>query len=156
VYDIVISYRVTETGGRGDGETQVMKRELEQRGYSVFVGEEIPPGANWPRHIQWSIENCRAFVIMCSPTYGDVRCSPWTKRELELADTRGRPIFPVWHSGKYPPPEISLFLVGVQRLPCDRPGMRSGYKEAGVSTQEVAAELVAALERLGVTPPPLP
>jgi hypothetical protein len=151
-YDVMISNRVHETGGRGDGETQALKAELEKYGYSVFVGEEIPAGANWPRHIQWSIENCRAFVIMCSPSYGDSRLSPWTKRELELADSRNRPMIPVWHSGKYPPGEVALFLTGLQRLPADRPTMRAGYKEAGISTQEVAAELVTALTLLGVGP----
>ena len=44
-YDVMISYRVPETGGRGDGETQALKAELEKYGYLVFVGEEIPAGA---------------------------------------------------------------------------------------------------------------
>ena len=61
-------------------------------------------------------------------------------------------MIPVWHSGKYPPGEVALFLTGLQRLPVDRPGMRTGYKEAGISTQEVAAELMSALTRLGVGP----
>jgi hypothetical protein len=64
--DIMISYRVPESGAGGDGFVFKLKRELELLGFSVFVGEaDIAPGASWPSVIQAAVDGCRAFVVLC-------------------------------------------------------------------------------------------
>ena len=64
-------------------------------------------GGHWSAGIQHAAETCRAFVPLCSPTYGDPEVSPWTFRELSLVQERTRvPLIPVWHSGEYPPSKV--------------------------------------------------
>lgn len=38
-------------------------------------------------------------------------------RRLQFADNLKKPIVPLWHSGKYPPDKIAIFLGGMQRVP---------------------------------------
>jgi hypothetical protein len=149
--DVMISYRVPETGEGGDKSVFYFQSALEKRGYSVFVGEAaIQGGASWPTTIQQGVETCQAFVILCSPTYGDPVVSPWTKRELELADNLKKPLIPVFHSGTYPPPTVSIYLGGLQRIPGGN--FREGYVAAKISHDKVVEELAAALARAGVLP----
>jgi hypothetical protein len=150
-YDLIISYRVPETGDGGDRSVFALKDALEARGYSVFVGEAaIEGGASWPATIQRGVSGCKAFVVLCSPTYGDAEVSPWTERELVLADNYKKPLFPVWHSGRYPPPAVAIYLAKLQRIPGGN--LTAGYAAAGVPHERVAEELAAALRRAGVLP----
>lgn len=147
--DVMISYRVPETGDGGDRSVFALQEALQKRGYSVFVGETAIQGASsWPSSIQKGVENCKAFVMLCSETYGDADKSPWTKRELELADYLKKPLLPVWHSGPYPPRPVAIYLGGTQRIPSGI--FRNGYANADISHERVAEELAAALARLGV------
>ncbi len=149
--DVMISYRVLETGDGGDKSVFVLRDALQARGYSVFVGEgAIQGGDSWPTIIQRGVEACQAFVILCSPTYGDPDVSPWTKRELELADNLKKPLLPVWHSGAYPPKPVSIYLGGLQRFPGGN--FRDGYVKAEISHDTVVEELVARLLVLGLQP----
>jgi hypothetical protein len=151
VCDVMISYRVPETGDGGDKSVFALQAALEARGYRVFVGEAaIEGGSSWPATIQRGVEDCAAFVILCSPTYGDAAASPWTARELVLADNMKKPLIPVWHSGPYPPKAVAIYLGGTQRIPGGN--FSKGYVESKVSHAAVAEELVAALARAGVTP----
>ena len=147
--DVMISYRVPETGAGGDKSVFALQKMLEARGYSVFVGEAaIEGGSSWPSTIQKGVEDCRAFVVLCSASYGDAAASPWTKRELELADNLKKPLVPVWHSGPYPPRAVAIYLGGTQRIPTG--DFREGYAKAKISHEKVAEELAAALARAGV------
>jgi hypothetical protein len=149
--DVMISYRVPETGEGGDKSVFYLQAALEKRGYRVFVGEAaIQGGASWPTTIQQGVEDCQAFVILCSPTYGDPAVSPWTKRELELADNLKKPLIPVFHSGAYPPKAVGIYLGGLQRIPGGN--FRDGYVAAKISHDKVVEELAAALARAGVLP----
>ncbi len=144
------SYRVPETGAGGDRAVFVLQAALERRGFSVFVGEgAIEGGSSWPDTIQRGVDECKAMVVLCSPSYGDI-ASPWTKRELVLADSLRKPLIPVWHSGPYPPRAVRIYLSEKQRIPCG--DYTSGYVQADISHETVAAELAAALVRAGVTP----
>jgi hypothetical protein len=70
---IVISYRITETGAReqgGDGTVVQIKRYLEAKGYSVFFGEDsLEDGEEieWSRQLQAAVTSCKVFVVLCSP-----------------------------------------------------------------------------------------
>ena len=147
--DVMISYRVPETGDGGDKSVFALQAALQKRGYRVFVGEAaIEGGASWPTTIQKGVEDCKAFVILCSPSYGDEAVSPWTKRELVLADNLRKPLIPVWHSGPYPPRQVAIYLGEKQRIP--NGNFSNGYVKAKISTERVAEEVAAALARAGV------
>jgi hypothetical protein len=151
VCDVMISYRVPETGASGDKSVFVLRDALQARGFRVFVGESaIEGGASWPATIQRGVEDCQAFVILCSSTYGDAVVSPWTQRELVMADNLRKPLIPVWHSGPYPPKAVAIYLGGTQRIPVGN--LAKGYVESKVAHATVADEVAAALARAGVTP----
>jgi len=147
--DVFISYREPETGRGGDGSAFALQSALEQLGFSVFVGgNSIDGGSSWPAAIHAGVERCKAFVVLCSTTYGDEVLSPWTMRELAMADNLRLPLVPVWHSGTYPPPSCALYLGNKQRIPTGH--LSEGYAAANVPTEMVVEELAAALLRAGV------
>jgi hypothetical protein len=146
VCEVMISYRVPETGESGDKSVFVLQAALEKRGYRVFVGEAAIQGAEeWPETIAAGVRDCAALVVLCSPTYGD---TVWTKRELVMADNKRKPLIPVWHSGPYPPKAVEIFLGGMQRIPGGN--FTQGYVAAKVAHETVAEEVAAALVRAGV------
>ncbi len=146
--EVMISYRVSETGEGGDNSVFALKKALEARGHSVFVGEAaIQGGEEWPETIAAGVRDCAAFVVLCSPTYGD---TVWTKRELVMADNLRKPLIPVWHSGAYPPKAAEIYLGGKQRIPGGNFG--EGYVKARIAHERVAEEVAAALARAGVAP----
>jgi hypothetical protein len=151
--DVMLSYRVPETGDGGDRSVFALQMALQARGFSVFVGESaIEGGSNWPATIQKGVEDCKAFVVLCSPTYGDEAASPWTQMELVLAHNMKKPLLPVWHSGPYPPPAVKIYFSGKQRIPTGNLPEPDGYAKAGISHESVAEALAAALVRAGVAP----
>ena len=150
--DVMISYRVPETGDGegGDGAVFALEKALRARGYSVFVGEDaIEGGDDWPDTIQRGVRECKAFVVLCSPTYGDTL---WTKREIVMADNLKKPLLAVWHSGPYPPPGVQIYFSGKQRIPLGN--IMDGYVKHKISHESVAQELAAALVKCGVFPDP--
>jgi hypothetical protein len=150
----MVSYRKPETGSSkgGDRAVRALRTALRRRGYTVFVAEEtIKGGDSWPATIQKAVQNCKAFVILCSPTYGHAELSPWTERELVLADNLKKPLLPVWHSGPYPPPAVAIHLSGKQRIPAVD-DFYEGYVAAGISHEHAADELVTALMEKGIRP----
>jgi hypothetical protein len=151
--DVMISYRVPESGAGPGGDSSVfaLQAALQARGYSVFVGEgAIEGGDFWPVTIQNGVRHCKAFVVLCSPTYGDRAVSPWTFDELTMAKNNRKPLLPVWHSGYYPPPSVEIMLGGLQRIPGGDRDMRA------VPMERVVTELARALQRVGVAPSSAP
>ena len=147
--DIMISYRVPETGivSTGDGSAFHLRDALQQRGYTVFVGEsDIVVGNQWPIVIQAAVEGCRAFIPLCSKTYGDFKKSKWSFRELVLADNLDKPLFPVWHSGQYPPHDVMIYLTGSQRAPAGEHGMSITGLEV------VVDQLIHMLQSINIMP----
>jgi hypothetical protein len=153
-WDVLISYCVAETGGPGDRSVFGLQAALVARGFRVFVGESaIQAGASWPDAVNNGIQAAAAVIVLCSPGYADPERSRWTCRELQLAVVLNKPLVPVWHSGTYPPPGAAPHLVCRQQ--CAGGGhARSdrGYADAGVSPEALAAEVEAALARVGVAP----
>jgi hypothetical protein len=150
-WDVMISYRVGETGARGDNAVFALQAGLQARGYSVFVGEGAIQGADdWPTTIQRGVQDSTALVVLCSATYGDEVVSPWTRRELVMADNLKKKLFPVHHSGPYPPKAVDIFLSGMQRIPDG--DLPNGYADSRFSHDDVAAQLAQALSQKGVMP----
>ena len=151
--DIMLSYRVSETGDGAGGDKSVFQLQaaLQRLGFSVFVGEtSIQGGDTWPITIQEGVRHCKAFVALCSPTYGDRALSPWTLDELTMAKNNRKPLIPVWHSGAFPPPSVEIMLGALNRIPSGN--LVDGYAAAGISHDCVAKQVAAALRRIGVVP----
>ena len=145
-FRVFISYRVPESGSKGDNSVFALEAALRSRGYTVFVAEsQIQGNADWSETIINGVKECHAFVVLCSSTYGDLT---WTRRELIMADNLRKPLLPVWHSGPYPPAGVELFLAGMQRIPAG--DYHEGYVSAGISHERVAEELIAWLERVRI------
>jgi len=70
---------------------------LESEGFPVWMDEEqLVASARWWKSIESSIESCSAFVVIMSP---DAAESDWVEREILLAESKKRPIFPVLLTG---------------------------------------------------------
>ena len=149
--DVYISYCMQETGSGGDASAFALRDALHSLGFSVFMAEDkLTAVSDWFEVLAKGIERCKVFVVLCSPTYGDPEISPWTFRELALAANLQKRLFPVWHSGLYPPPAVKLFLFSLQHAPVCQ--LAEGYVAAGISHEQVAEELAGALLREGLTP----
>jgi len=146
----MISYCVPEAGARangGDGAVDRLAAALRAAGISVFVGETASTaGMQWAQTIEEAIKKCKVFVALCTPTYGESEASNWTYRELLTADNLHKPIVAVWHSGRFPPPNVKIFLSGVQRMPRGRKPLTNST----VDLDAVVAELLDALAIFGV------
>eukprot|EP01116_Phalansterium_solitarium_P023382 TRINITY_DN8155_c0_g1_i2.p1 TRINITY_DN8155_c0_g1~~TRINITY_DN8155_c0_g1_i2.p1 ORF type:complete len:360 (-),score=82.42 TRINITY_DN8155_c0_g1_i2:670-1749(-) len=143
-YDIMLSYRVSETGEEssgGDESVFRMKSALVAAGYTVFVGEaDLQGGEGWMDMIQKALTGCKVFVAVCSPTYG---ATVWTQREISYVDNLRKPIVPLWYSGKYPPEKVSMILGPLQRVPS-----RGMVPMVDGDFDEVMEELLSVLRRL--------
>ena len=151
--DVFLSYRVHETGDGPGGDSSVfaLADGLRAHGFSVFVAETaLQVGDVWPLELQAGVRNCKAFVVLCSPTYGGG--SGWTMDEIAMARNLDKPILPVWHSGAYPPELVHIYLGSRQRLPTELPPHSNGYVTAGIHHDSVVARLVEALARERVVP----
>ena len=155
-WDVMLSYRVPETGARGgDNYTLKLREALVQAGYTVYVCEfEIRVGDDWIDSVNTATTHCRAFVPICSETYGDNIASPYCYQEMCLAnrqwcETKKKPlIFPVWHSGRYPHEALKIFLNNVQYTPAG-PRCVKELRAAG-DPDNTAADIIQALEKHGV------
>ncbi|PNH02090.1 hypothetical protein TSOC_011963 [Tetrabaena socialis] len=118
VAQIMLSYRANDTGPErlgGNGMTLRIMQWLESRGYTASVAEtSLEGGSLWSRSIQRAILGCQVFIAVCSRGYGG---TSWTLREYQLAHSMDKAILPLWHSGPYPPQELEIYMVGLQRLP---------------------------------------
>jgi TIR domain len=129
-----------------------LEQELQRHKFTVFSSANgLPAGVFWPDVLQAGVRSCRCMVVLCSPGYGR---TPWTKRELMLADSLHKLILPLWHSGVYPPPATSILLQGTQFLPTGLDAETMGYTgpSSNVTREEVVEQLVEALFAAGIIP----
>jgi hypothetical protein len=146
-HDIMVSFRSSEAG-----ESAVQwQQALQARGYTVFASPTtLLGGFSWPASIQHQVRECRAFLVLATPSYG---ASLWTRRELVLADSHAKHIIPIWHSGPWPPPAAAIYLAEVQQLPRGAAvsGL-NGYAERGVPLEAVVEEVLVVLSQAGIEP----
>jgi|FLYN01.1.fsa_nt_gi hypothetical protein len=70
---------------------------LEQEGFAVWVDEaRLTPSTRWWKDIEHNIERCAAFLVVMTP---DAAESDWVEREILLAESRKKPIYPVLLAG---------------------------------------------------------
>jgi hypothetical protein len=112
----------------------------------------LQAGEEWAKGIQNAVLSCQAMVVLCSETYG---ATPWTFREISLADNERKPLVAVWHSGSFPPHDVKIILGTHQRVPRGN----NPLTHPSVDFDAAVKELVEALRRKNVlpeTPPPPP
>ena len=108
-YDVVISYRETETGKFGSNFVFRMQEALELKHLTVFCYANMFKADCWMSPLSNGIAACRVFMPILSPEYGNLDKAPWSAAELFHAvsrrGTKGGPahILPVWYSGDCPP-----------------------------------------------------
>ena len=96
-YDIFISYR--RQGG--EDEAWKLKLSLENKGYRVFLDREALRSGNFNEQLYTRIDQCRDFLLICSPG-ALVRCrdpEDWVRKEVTRALQGGKNIIPVWVNG---------------------------------------------------------
>lgn len=70
---------------------------LEREGFQIWMDEvQINPGVKWFKEIEQAIQTCAAFIPIMSPSAYE---SEWVEREILLAESTKKPIFPVLLSG---------------------------------------------------------
>jgi tetratricopeptide (TPR) repeat protein len=70
---------------------------LRERGIATWRDVQTPPGAQWPLSLRSRIETCAGVVLVISEAADRAQ---WVEMEIAHAKRVGKPIFPVWLSGK--------------------------------------------------------
>ena len=117
-YDVMLSYRESETGKAGSNFAFRLQEALELKNLNVFAYANLAETDHWMSPQTNGVASCRVFMPIFSPEYGDLDKSPWSAAELMTAAAYlGTPgaglsaILPVWHSGTYPPNADTRFLM---------------------------------------------
>ena len=121
---------------------EAVSRAFEQRGILVWrdvLG--IPGGAEWRDSLVEALAKTQAVVLLMTP--GSME-SKWVRRELEFADGKGRPIFPLLSRGVTPPDWFVLQFGGLER------------KEIDITTVDATVTAMSATIRASLAARPSP
>ena len=69
---------------------------LRHRGVVVWIDSEIDYGTRWQTVVKDRLDACAAVLVVMSPAAEESR---WVGREVDRAETRGKPIFPLLLDG---------------------------------------------------------
>lgn len=87
-------------------------KKLSESGFDIWLdSEDVQGGDLWRRQIVEGISSCLAFVIVLSPNSVQ---SNNVRKELDIAEGKGRKIYPVMISTVSIPSEMEYQLAGVQ------------------------------------------
>ncbi|MBV1855885.1 tetratricopeptide repeat protein [Catellatospora tritici] len=70
---------------------------LTAAGVVVWFDQKVVTGDRWSRVIQQQIDTCAAFIVVMSPASNK---SDWVDREIDQAQLRGKPVFPLLLGGE--------------------------------------------------------
>ncbi len=79
------------------GYARTLADHLLRLGFDVWIDDRIDYGEMWERTIFKAIDDCSAFLIIMTP---DSYQSDWVLREIQYADRRRKPQFPVLLDGE--------------------------------------------------------
>lgn len=123
-----------------------LSRRLETRGVRVWIApRDITPGSDYSEAIEDALESSSAVVALISD---GANASRHVKAEIEIAFSRGKPLFPVRFQDIQPAKGLSLFL---------NLGHWTDLFGAGetASLDRLAAELVGRSGAIGAAPVPI-
>ncbi len=72
--------------------TQKLADSLRQRGFDVWMDARLESGDRWLRTIEQTVRDSAAVVVVMTP---ESRDSEWVEREILLAQSESKPIFPL-------------------------------------------------------------
>lgn len=85
-----------------------LSRRLESKGVPIWIApRDIPPGSDYSEAIEDALETSSAVVALVS---AGANASRHVKAEIEIAFSRGKPLFPVRFEDIQPAKGLSLFL----------------------------------------------
>ena len=77
--------------------TRYLRALLQEAGFSVWLDEaQLTPSTRWWKDIEQNITDCGAFMVIMSP---HSQQSDWVEREILLAESNKKPIYPVLLAG---------------------------------------------------------
>jgi hypothetical protein len=87
---------------------ETLLRRLESKGVPVWIApRDIPPGSDYSEAIENALDSSSAVVALISQS---ANASRHVKAEIEIAFSRGKPLFPVRFQDIQPARGLSLFL----------------------------------------------
>lgn len=106
---------------------------LKVAGYEVWFDREgIQGGSQWRKQIVMAIDDCAAFLLILSPNSA---ASDNVRKEIDLAEDKKRPIFPILIEETTIPPEMEYQLAGLQWIDVS--------KQSHIDYEYVASSLAA-------------
>jgi hypothetical protein len=90
-----------------------LRGTLAKAGYEAWIDQEIPGGDLWKKRIVEAIEVAQAFLVLLSPNSVG---SDNVRKELDMADSRKKLIFPLVIAPMKIPHEMEYSLAGLQRI----------------------------------------
>ncbi len=92
-------------------------KDFESAGLDVWLDKDdlVPGTHNWEQAIRDAIENASAVVLVASP---HSRQSTYVQGEIALAQSRNRPIYPLWVQGDQWIDCIQIGMVNYQHIDC--------------------------------------
>jgi hypothetical protein len=113
---------------------------LERVGLRCWIApRDIRPGRDWSREIIAGIDGSRAMVVLVS---AEANASRQVAREVERADDRGIPLFPVRLADVEPGAGLEYFLGGSQWIDAFRPpfSVRMDHLVGAITADEPAEQ----------------
>ena len=99
-------------------------RKMEDAGINSWIDrEDIKVGKTWRVQIVQAIDSCNAFVLMLS---SNSAVSDNVRKEIDLAQGSGRPIFIMSLDAVKLPAEMLYQLVGLQHIDLQKSGVERG------------------------------
>ncbi len=72
---------------------------LQEQGLDVWIDARLDYGSHWPVELQKQLDSCDAFILIMPPhSYA----SEWVQNELQRANRKQKPIFPLLLEGEEP------------------------------------------------------
>lgn len=85
-----------------------LAEKLRDEGFDVWIDDRrLTAGSDWWPSIVSAIWQCSAFIVVLSP---ESDASRWVQREITIADSRGKPIFPLLLAGDINTPNWAIFV----------------------------------------------
>ncbi|WP_119071645.1 toll/interleukin-1 receptor domain-containing protein [Aggregatilinea lenta] len=106
-----MSHAVISYSREDSGYAHLLARTLEDMGFAVWIDDKIDYGTKWADVIEQNIDDCGAFILIMSPHAHE---SSWVRRELALAQTKNKPLFPLLLAGKIWPAVEDIQLADIQ------------------------------------------
>lgn len=117
-HDVFISHATEDQAAAGS-----VCDALEAAGVPCWIApRDIPPGTDYVDGLMLGIGQCAVLLLVFT---AHSNASPWVKKELERANSRGLRLLPVMLEQAPPSPGVELLISGTQWFDATRPPLES-------------------------------